>query len=45
MGMIVFDATTNHNDNGEDNAAVRTITARTMTAKTTKETLMTISNG
>ena len=36
LGMIVFDATTNHYDNGKDNAAVRTITARTMTARTTK---------
>ena len=37
--MLDFDATTNHYDDGEDNAAVRTITARTMTARTTKETL------
>ena len=36
--MIDFDATTNHYDDGEDNAAVRKITARTMTDRTTKET-------
>ena len=40
LGMIVFDATTNHYDNGKDNAAVRTITASTMTARATKETSM-----
>ena len=31
--MIVFDATTNHYDNGEDNAAVRTMTVWMMTAR------------
>ena len=36
--MIVFDATTNHYDNGEDNASVRTVTATTMMARTIKET-------
>ena len=39
--MIDFDTTTNHYDDGEDNATVRTITERTMTARTTKETSMT----
>jgi hypothetical protein len=41
--MIDFDATTNHYDDGEDNAAVRTITARTMTDRTTKETSTTMT--
>ena len=40
-GMIVFDATTNHYDDGKDNTAVRTITATTMMARETKETLTT----
>ena len=41
LGMIVFDATTNHYDDGKDNAAVGTITATTMMARTTKKTLTT----
>ena len=41
LDIIVFDPTTNHYDNGKDNAAVRTITATTMMARTTKETLTT----
>ena len=36
LGIIVFDPTTNHYDDGKDNAAVRRITATTMLARTTK---------
>ena len=41
LGMIVFGATPNHYDDGKDNAAVRMIMARTMTARKTKVNLTT----
>ena len=35
MSMIVFDATTNHYDNGKDTVAMSTMTAMKMMARTT----------
>ena len=42
LGLNVFDATTNHYNDGQDNKAVGTMMARTMTARTTKATLTTM---